>query len=309
MSTTTDDARDALEALDVLLTIMLPEEYQQTYEDLEPRPMRSAGLKFDRDGRVAWHEIWGSFCDLAMAGGPPHKGMLLEPAPRATIDADPDAHHRVVHEICRGITMAAKLDARPSPDPGWVRVTCHSDGMAGWLLRAIVMENVAARADGVMLDLPAGPHFRLEKEIKNVVTVVAKTSHYWLGHMPASQQRAIADLFVSLARTAPLIEPACSPAGVRSADDERAAVDLAGLLHPMTGLLPSPHRYVGWLGLQCATVRAAVWMMRAILMRNVLARREGTVLFVPVNPATDPGGRLVARSVAFVHELARVRQP
>ena len=29
-------------------------------------------------------------------------------------------------------------------------------------------------------------------------------------------------------------------------------------------------------------------MMRALVASNVLARREGTVLFVPVNPAADP---------------------
>jgi len=30
--------------------------------------------------------------------------------------------------------------------------------------------------------LPAGPAFRLDKEIKNVITVVAKTHHYWTEH-------------------------------------------------------------------------------------------------------------------------------
>jgi len=29
----------------------------------------------------------------------------------------------------------------------------------------------------------------------------------------------------------------------------------------------------------------------------VLARREGTTLFVPVNPSTDPGGRRVAAAL------------
>ena len=32
-------------------------------------------------------------------------------------------------------------------------------------------------------------------------------------------------------------------------------------------------------------------MMRALVASNVLARREGTVLFVPVNPSIDPRGR------------------
>ena len=83
---------------------------------------------------------------------------------------------------------------------GWVRVSCFSDAMAGWLLRAIVMENVSARAEGLALDLPASPHFRVEKEIKNVVTVAAKTCHYWLGHMPRTQKQTIAVLFDAMAR-------------------------------------------------------------------------------------------------------------
>jgi sirohydrochlorin cobaltochelatase len=33
-----------------------------------------------------------------------------------------------------------------------------------------------------VLFLPAGPTFRLDKEIKNVVTVIAKTHHYWKEH-------------------------------------------------------------------------------------------------------------------------------
>ena len=56
------------------------------------------------------------------------------------------------------------------------------------------MENVAARRQGAMLDLPAAPQFRLEKEIKNVITVMAKTCHYWVGHIPRAQQQAIAEL-------------------------------------------------------------------------------------------------------------------
>jgi hypothetical protein len=33
-----------------------------------------------------------------------------------------------------------------------------------------------------VLLLPAGPAFQLEKEIKNVITVLAKTFHYWTEH-------------------------------------------------------------------------------------------------------------------------------
>ena len=48
-------------------------------------------------------------------------------------------------------------------------------------------------------------------------------------------------------------------------------------------------------------------MMRALVASNVLARREGTVLFVPVNPATDPEGRRVAAAVARVCRFASAR--
>src|SRR4026209_1743191 len=113
--------RMALEELDARLKTILPEEYQESYEAMEPVPMRSAGLKFRADGRVAWNEIWGSFCDLAMAGGPPHKGALLEPGRAAEIQTQPERYEEVAEEICRGVRMAADLDAEPSPVPGWVR--------------------------------------------------------------------------------------------------------------------------------------------------------------------------------------------
>ena len=45
-------------------------------------------------------------------------------------------------------------------------------------------------------------------------------------------------------------------------------------------------------------------MMRAIVASNVLSRREGTVLFVPIDPAHDPDGERVATCVASIHRLA-----
>jgi hypothetical protein len=145
--------------------------------------------------------------------------------------------------------------------------------MAAWLLRAIVTENVAARAGGVMLDLPVAPSFRLDKEVKNIVTVSAKTSHYWLEHMPRAQQRAIAELLASLDRVSPLVTPA-----------------------------------TGWQGVECPDAPAAIWMMRALVAQNVLARREAQTLFVPLNPTADPGGVRVRSAVARVQQLAGLRR-
>jgi len=262
--------RQALEELDFRLRIILPEEYQETYEQLRPAPMKSAGLKYAADGSVAWDKIWGSFCDLAIAGGPPHKGALLGPGTPEAIAAAPGRHQEVVDEICRGVTMTTELPADQSPIPGWIRVQCYSETMAAWLLRAIVVENVAVQAGGRAVDLPAAPGFRVDKEIKNVITVVAKTCHYWMGHMPREQKESIAILFDSLAKTSPLVAPAAG---------------------------------VGWRGVACASVDDAVWMMRALVVHNVLARREGTTLFVPVNETQDPDGTRVSASLDLVRRL------
>jgi sirohydrochlorin cobaltochelatase len=295
-----------LETLDARIKTLLPEEYRDSYEAVQPVSMGSAGLKYDADGQVAWDQMWGSFCDLAMAGGPPHKGMLLGPGTENEIDANYSRYDEVVEEICRGIRLVTGLRSYMSPTPGWVCITCLGDGMAGWLLRAIVMENVAARRRGAVLELPAAPHFRLEKEIKNVITVIAKTCHYWLGHMPRDHQQAIAELFVTMAGESPLIEPDLSSPG--AADDGRGlAASVAKLIQRDTGLRSSTHRYAGWLGIECTTVRSAVWMMRALVATNVLSRREGTVLFVPLNAVTDPRGTIVARAVEHVHRCASAR--
>jgi hypothetical protein len=301
------DDRKALEELDGRIRTLLPEDYQESFEDIQPVPMRSAGLKYDSEGRVAWDEIWGSFCDLALAGGPPHKGALLEPASQAQVDAEPERFAQVTDEICRGITMVTDLPARQSPVPGWVRVDCLSEVMAGWLLRAIVVENVAVRCEGRALDLPAGPRYRLEKEIKNVVTVIAKTCHYWMGHMPRAQKRAIADLFATMASESPLVAPAVPGDGLRREDLETASTSLGETIRQNTGLAPSSLRHAGWLGVECPDVRAAVWMMRALVVSNVLSRREGNVLFVPVNPLSDPDGIAVAAAVTRIHSLAAAR--
>lgn len=303
----TADQQRALEELDFRLRIVLPEEYQDTYETMEPTPMGSAGLKYAADGTVAWNEIWGSFCDLAMAGGPPHKGTLLAAGTPAEIAANPDRYREVVDEICRAITMVTEMVAREAPEPGWIRVRAFSDIMAGWLVRAIGTENVAVHADGLSVDLPASPAFRLEKEIKNVVTVIAKTSHYWTSHMPRSQRMAITKLFTELDRTSPLVQPAYAPDGVRPAADAALYAGMADRIRRHTGLATSPHEEAGWLGLTCASVNMAVWMMRALVVSNVLARREGVVLFVAVNPAVDPNGGRVSEAVVRLHRLAAAR--
>lgn len=253
--------------LDRRLRILLPPEYHEKFAQLEAKPMGSASLKYDADGRVLWDEIWQSYCDLAMAGGPPHKGRLLGPGSRDEISARPGDYLDVVDELGRGITLASELPADDSPHLGWIRVQCHSEVMAGWMLRAITMENVAVRAEGRALDLPAAPHFNVEKEIKNVVTVVAKTCHYWMGHIPREQKIEIGELFRALDSESPLLAPGWDDGG-----------DV-------------------WRGVDCGSVAEALSMMRALIALNVLARREDRTVFVPVNHTGDPGGKIVAAAL------------
>ena len=295
-------AKPTLKMLERRLRTILPEEYKDRYDEVQPVSMGSAGLKYGDDGRVAWNEMWASFCDLAMAGGPPHKGTLLEPGSPAEIDAQPLRYQQVVEEICRGIALVFGLPAGPSPTPGWVRVNCPSWGMTQWLARAIAMENVSVRCcEGSTLDLPAGPGYRVEKEIKNVITAMAKTCHYWTQHMPAAQRRAIADLLATMEEESPLLQPDRNSPPDRS---RQLRSGIAHTIHQATGLPTSSHSYTGWLGVVCPDVRAAIWMMRLMVASNLLSRREDTVVFLPINPLLDPTGEIAAQTMVRIHGFA-----
>jgi hypothetical protein len=160
---------------------LLPPRYRQGQAAC-PAPMGAAPMRYADDGRVAWDQMWTTFCDLALAGGPKHRPTLLEPGTPAAVDADPDAYATVVAELARGLGLVTELPTVQCPDPGWLGLRCDDEAMARWLLRAIAAENISVRRDGVTLWLPAAPTFRLDHEIKNVVTVVAKTHHYWREH-------------------------------------------------------------------------------------------------------------------------------
>jgi sirohydrochlorin cobaltochelatase len=160
---------------------ILPPRYQGDAA-VSAAPMGTAELKFDAEGRVAWDEIWGDFCDLALAGGPPHRGTLLEPVSPEEIRTDPEGYARVMVELERGLRMITGLEVVTKTAPGWIGLVCTDETMALWLLRAIIVENISVRREGNVLFLPAAPGFRLEGEIKNVITVVAKTNHYWTEH-------------------------------------------------------------------------------------------------------------------------------
>jgi hypothetical protein len=117
------------------------------------------------------------------------------------------------------------------------------------------------------------------------------------------QRRRIAAVLADMATASPVVTPALATDGLPAGHDAAFAA-LADSVRRDTGLSTSPHRYAGWLGVECPGVPAAIWMMRLLVAGNVLTRREGTALFVPVNPATDPDGQAVARALARVHRFA-----
>jgi sirohydrochlorin cobaltochelatase len=177
-----------LRELDRKIKEILPPKYEGRYEEVSPQPMGAAALKFGADGKVAWDEMWQSFCDLALAGGPPHRGRLLEAIPAVEALAEPEKYQAVMEEIERGLQLVTGLPVVRSKTPGWVGIRCDSEEMAIWLMRAIIVENVMVRREGNVLYLPAGPRFTLKHEIKNVVTVIAKTTHYWTAHIVARRR-------------------------------------------------------------------------------------------------------------------------
>jgi sirohydrochlorin cobaltochelatase len=292
---------DEFEVMQARLRTLLPEVYQDSYEEVKPVSMGSAGLKYGDDGQVAWDEIWRSFCDLAMAGGPPHRGRLLEPAAQAEIELEPERYGEVVAELCRGVEMVTGLAAESSRVAGWIEVECPSTTMAGWLVRAINMENVSAHVEGMVLHLPVGPEFRVEKEVKNVVTSIAKTCHYWVEHMSVAQHRAIADLFEIMDEELALVQAPVSSAET----SETLSGAIAEKIYAATGLEVRGGEYHGWLGINCLGVRAAIWMMRMMVVSNVVCRREENSIYVPVDEAAD--GSVIAGLVARAARLAKAQ--
>ena len=173
-----------LDGLEERMSAMLPPRYRGPSVTVNSAPMGAAPLKRGPDGTVAWDEMWQGFCELALAGGPSHRGTLLEAVPREEALADPARYAEVLKELERGIRLVTGLDVVDGP-AGWIGVVCRSEEMAIWLMRAIVVENVMARREGAILYLPASPRFTLSGEIRNLVTAVAKTHHYWSQHVAA----------------------------------------------------------------------------------------------------------------------------
>jgi hypothetical protein len=189
-------ARVGPEGLDRLRALLQVEGAAETLE-IQPRPpvsalpMAGAPFVWRDDGRPDWGAMWTSFCELALFGGPAHRGedsALAAPDPVADTAPIPTAADAaMLAEVRRGIWETTGLFAEPAL-PGWIAVTCESRKMAAWLCAAIILENVEARCEEERLLLPAEPGLTLTDQVKSLITVVAKTHHYWQAHVTGTGQ-------------------------------------------------------------------------------------------------------------------------
>lgn len=152
-----------------------------------PAAMASAPFVWRHDGRPDWGAMWTTFCDLALHGGPPQRGALQALRGPSIGDRAAVSAPEISAELRRGIQETTGLDAEPA-EPGWIAITCASARMAAWLCATIILENVDARVEGSRLLVPAGPGFALEDQVKSVITVVAKTHHYWREHLESARE-------------------------------------------------------------------------------------------------------------------------
>lgn len=213
----------------------------------------------------------------------------MEPVRPETVAEQPERHRAVVDELGRAVRLAADRQLVGGYAPGWAGVPCSTTEEASWLQAAVVAENVSARRRGAVLQLPAGPAFRVEQEIKNVVVALAKVCHYWDGHLSDAQQ--------SIFRGRTLCEPA-SPAEVAASPPSyRATVTaLEECMKGVVGRGVDTTRYAGWAGVFSESEVMAAWLLRAVLVEGLLARREGEVLYLPVGmtQTADETERVVA---------------
>lgn len=151
-----------------------------TFDSTTSAPMSSAPFLYREDGAPDWAQMWTTFCELALYGGPPHRGEdnpVGEPE-----SADAAMPEDLFAELQRGIAETTGLAASRTDGP-WIEVGCSSKRMAAWMCAAIILENVDARCEGEVLLLPAVEGYELTNQVKSIVTVIAKVHHYWKAHL------------------------------------------------------------------------------------------------------------------------------
>src|SRR5712671_1780253 len=110
---------------------------------------------------------------------------MVEPASPAEARAEQESYQAAVEEIERGVRRSTGLPTMASRSPGWLGVQCADEGMAVWLMRAMLVEDVVVRREGDVLYLPAGPDYVATGKARRVVAVLVCACHYWDAHRAA----------------------------------------------------------------------------------------------------------------------------
>src|ERR1700674_557901 len=95
-------------------------------------PMAAAPFVWREDGRPDGRWIWTTFCELALFGGPPHRGAEQALRGSEAAGADAASAPEMMAEIHRGIEETTGLNSE-TVAPGWIMITCESRAMAEWL--------------------------------------------------------------------------------------------------------------------------------------------------------------------------------
>lgn len=201
---------------------------------------------------------------------------FLGPPNPSAISKDPEKSKAIASEIMRGIQLTTGMKASIDEHFNWVLLECESETMAAWMHRAIVAENVFADHLGNVVRLPSGPAFRIEKEIKNVIVCVAKTWHYWDGHMSESEKAKAGKVI----NDAPLITPTlASTIEITAAVYAKAVIETVKTVGAALKFESKSAVEYGWVGFECPDEKSAAWFVRAIIACNILARRKMQYFF------------------------------
>jgi len=143
-------------------------------------------IPVDDSGQVDWKRLLqdihrtGSHNEIALAGGTPRRKSLIEP--RTGADAAKPGYVQVASELAKGLNLASSASVVEGT-PGWLGLSCGSDDMAAWILRALAAENITVRREGTTVFVPVASGFSLENEIVDIVLAVASVFHFFDDHI------------------------------------------------------------------------------------------------------------------------------
>ena len=117
------------------MAAILPPRYRDPGRVVSSAPMGAAPFLREAEGRVAWDLMWQGFCELALAGGPPHRSTLLEAVAPDKALANPERYAEVRAELVRGLrrwspdsrssSMGPRAgSASPAPTRKWRSGSC-----------------------------------------------------------------------------------------------------------------------------------------------------------------------------------------